>query len=177
MKKQRRYFLYLLPSAIVISTIVLGIVFGTSTLHPMQKVGAAPLNVKKLATMSDLAAILPMQPMWEQAVNMATAQPLPTCLKSTALPRCYSPQQMRQAYGVQPLLDAGITGKGRIITLIEAFQDPTVQTDLQIFDSQFGLANPQLNVMAPFGSTPFNPKDPAQTGFAGETALDLEWAD
>jgi subtilase family serine protease len=176
MKKQRRYFLYLLPTAIVISITVLGIVFGTSTLHPTQKAGAAPINVKKLATMSDLAAILPMQPMWEQAVNMATAQPLPACLKSTALPRCYSPQQMRQAYGVQPLLDAGITGKGRIITLIEAFQDPTIQTDLQLFDSEFGLANPQLNVITPFGSTPFNAKDPAQTGFAGETALDVEWA-
>jgi subtilase family serine protease len=30
--------------------------------------------------------------------------------------------------------------------------------------------------MAPFGNKPFNPKDPAQTGFAGETALDVEWA-
>jgi subtilase family serine protease len=126
--------------------------------------------------MSDLATILPMKPMWEQAVDMATAQLLPACLKSTALPRCYSPQQMRQAYGVQPLLDAGITGKGRIITLIEAFQDPTIQTDLQLFDREFGLPDPQLNVMTPFGSTPFNPNDPVQTAFAGETALDVEWA-
>jgi subtilase family serine protease len=114
--------------------------------------------------------------MWEHSVNMATTQALPACLTSTALPLCYTPQQMRQAYGVQPLLDAGITGKGRIITLIEAFQDPTIQTDLHLFDTEFGLPDPQLNVIAPFGSTPFNANDPVQTGFAGETALDVEWA-
>ena len=176
MKKQRRYFLYLLPTLVVIGTIVLGILLGTGALRPTQNVGAAPMNAKKMQNMSELADILPMKPMWGQAVNMATAQAMPACLKSTAQPLCYSPQQMRQAYGVQTLLNAGTTGKGRIITLIEAFQDPTIQTDLQLFDKTFGLPDPQLTVMAPFGNKPFNPKDPAQTGFAGETALDVEWA-
>ena len=176
MKKRRRYSLYLLPAVILICTVVLGVLFGTGILRPTQNVGAAPINTQKISKMSDLADVLPMEPMWEQAVNMATAQASPACLKSTAQPLCYSPQQMRQAYGVQALLNAGTTGKGRIITLVEAFQDPTIRTDLQLFDKTFGLADPQLNVMTPFGSAAFNPNDPAQTGFAGETALDTEWA-
>jgi subtilase family serine protease len=59
--------------------------------------------------------------------------------------------------------------------LIEAFDDPTIRTDLQLFDKTFGLPDPQLKVIAPFGVPPFDPKDPQQTGFAGETALDVEW--
>ena len=176
MTKQRRSLLYLLPAAIVLSVTVLAVLFGTALLHPDQNVGAAPINVKNLGKMSDFATVLPMNPMWEESVNMATTQALPACLTNTAAPLCYSPQQMRQAYGVQPLLAAGTTGKGRVITLIEAFQDPTIKTDLQLFDKTFGLPDPQLNVIAPFGSTPFNPNDPIQTGFAGETALDVEWA-
>jgi subtilase family serine protease len=176
MKKRRRYFLYLLPTGLVISAIVLSVLLGTGVLHPTQKVGAAPISTVNPQKLSDLTAITPMHPLWNQAINMATSPALPKCLKSTALPLCYSPQQMRQAYLTQPLLDAGITGKNRTITLIEAFQDPTIRTDLQLFDKTFGLADPQLNVIAPFGSTPFNPKDPLQTGFSGETALDVEWA-
>jgi subtilase family serine protease len=118
----------------------------------------------------------PLHPLWAQAVDMKTTTDLPKCLKSTTLPLCYSPQQIRQAYAVQPLLDAGITGKGLTITLIEEFQDPTILADLQLFDKLFGLPDPELTVLTPFGSTPFDPKNPAQTDFAGETALDVEWA-
>jgi subtilase family serine protease len=143
MKERGRYFLYLLSTVIVMGMIVLGAVLGTAILHPTQKVGAAPISAKKISKMSELTAVLPMEPMWDQKVNMATTQALPACLTNAALPLCYSPQQMRQAYGVQPLLDAGTTGKGRTITLVEAFQDPTIQTDLQQFDSTFGLPAPQ----------------------------------
>src|SRR5262249_47035556 len=97
-------------------------------------------------------------------------------LQSQAAPRCYSPQQIRQAYGVQALLDKGITGKGRVITIIDAFQDPAIRQELHMFDQLFGLKDPQLNILAPFGLTPFNPKDKAQIAFAGEIALDVEWA-
>src|SRR5437764_3884951 len=100
MKKRRGYILYLLPTAIVISAIVLGILLGNAILHPAQNVGAAPVNVKKLQKMSDLTAITPMHPMWDQMVNMATTQAMPACLNRAAAPVCYSPQQMRQAYGV-----------------------------------------------------------------------------
>src|SRR5947207_325761 len=176
MKKRGRYLLYLLPTTIVIGAIVLSVLFATGTLHPTQRVDAAPITVDDVHTMSRAHAIVPLRLLQEQAIDMKAETALPKCLNSTALPLCYSPLQIRQAYGVQPLLDAGITGKGLTIALIEIFQNPTVQEDLQLFDKEFGLADPQLQVIAPFGTTPFDPKDPVQTDFANETALDVEWA-
>ncbi|QBD77099.1 hypothetical protein EPA93_14250 [Ktedonosporobacter rubrisoli] len=121
-------------------------------------------------------SVLPMHPMYKMAVTMKSGKGALSCLNQRTRPLCYTPQQIRQAYGVTPLLKAGITGKGRIITIIDAFQSPTVRQDLHLFDTLFGLNDPQLNIIAPFGVTPFNPKDPVQTAFAGEIALDVEWA-
>ncbi len=106
-------------------------------------------------------------------VNIANVLP---CLSSTTLPVCYSPQQIYGAYDVQPLLNNGITGQGETITIIDPFQDPTVRSDLQFFDQLFGLNDPQLNIIAPNGLTPFNANDSLQTSAAGEIALDVEWA-
>ncbi|HLG61491.1 MAG TPA: S53 family peptidase [Ktedonosporobacter sp.] len=89
---------------------------------------------------------------------------------------CYSPQQIRQAYHIDRLLDAGITGKGRTIVIVDAFQDPFVQQELAAFDTVFGLPAPVFNQIAPDGLTPFDPTNPSQTGFAGEIALDVQWA-
>ncbi|HEU5230412.1 MAG TPA: S53 family peptidase [Ktedonobacteraceae bacterium] len=89
---------------------------------------------------------------------------------------CYSPQQIRQAYHIDKLLNAGITGKGRTIVIIDAFQDPFVQQELAAFDTAFGLPAPVFNQIAPDGLVPFDPTDPSQSGFAGEIALDVQWA-
>jgi subtilase family serine protease len=181
MKKPGRAFLYLLPTALVVSAVVLGILFETGAWRLPKFAGAAPAATNNAQSIATLRNILTLRPVWDKAVKLAsTDKPSPEellkCLKSTEVPTCYTPQEMRQAYGVQPLLDAGITGKGRTITLIEAFQYPTIQEDLQLFDKLFGLPDPQLKVIAPFGSLPFDFNDPEQTGFAGETALDAQWA-
>ena len=89
---------------------------------------------------------------------------------------CYSPQQIRQSYHINTLLNAGITGKGRTIVIIDAFQDPFIQQELAAFDTIFGLPAPTFTQIAPDGLTPFNPNDPSQSGFAGEIALDVQWA-
>lgn len=89
---------------------------------------------------------------------------------------CYSPQQIRQAYHTDMLLNAGITGKGRTIVIVDAFQDPFIQQELASFDSIFGLPTPIFNQIAPDGLTPFDPTNASQTGFAGEIALDVQWA-
>jgi subtilase family serine protease len=171
MGKQRRYLLYGATCLLGIGLVLLGALFGT-TFWYAQKGGvhAAAVPVQGMIQ----ASVLPIKPMYKQAVKMGTSAK--SCLDSTTPPRCYSPQQLRVAYGVQPLLAQGITGKGRIITIIDAFQDPTIRSELHLFDILFGLNDPQLNVIAPFGLTKFNPKDPAQTGFAGEIALDVERA-
>ena len=81
---------------------------------------------------------------------------------------------MRNAYSIQPLIDNGLDGSGRTITIIDAFQNPTMASDLASFDSRFGLpAPPSFQTIAPFGLTPFDSTDPNQVGWSGEIALDV----
>ncbi len=90
---------------------------------------------------------------------------------------CYGPDQVRAAYGIQPVLDAGITGAGRTIVLVGAFQSPTIGSDLQAFDAIWHLpAPPRFSVLYPDGATPFNPHDGDQINWALEAAIDVEWA-
>jgi subtilase family serine protease len=93
------------------------------------------------------------------ATGSATASPsgavAADCLASQ--PSCYTPQQLRVAYGIQPLLNRGITGRGQTVTLLE-FPPPApagtqvppaasdVRQDLARFDSVFGLPAAQLQV-------------------------------
>ena len=90
---------------------------------------------------------------------------------------CYGPDAIRSAYGVQQLLSAGFDGKGETIVLIEAFGSPTLETDLALFDSTFGLpAPPSITQIHMPGSTPFDFTDDIQIGWAFETSLDVQWA-
>ena len=89
---------------------------------------------------------------------------------------CYSPQQIYQAYNINGLHNSGITGQGETIVIIDAFQNPQIQTDLSAFDAVFGLPDPTLNIYTPNGMTPWDPNDGNQVGWAGEIALDVQWA-
>jgi subtilase family serine protease len=98
------------------------------------------------------------------------------CQAINAVPTCYQPQQIRTAYGIQSLINRGITGTGRTIVIIDAFQNPDLASDLSIFDSTFGLPDPTFTQIAPFGLTPFDENNADQVGWSGEIALDVEWA-
>ncbi len=90
---------------------------------------------------------------------------------------CYSPEQMQNAYAITPLLKAGITGHGKTIIIIDAYQNPDMLADLANFDTTFGVpAPPSFTQVAPDGLTPFDPTDPNQVGWAGEIALDVQWS-
>ena len=39
---------------------------------------------------------------------------------------CYDPYQMRHAYNIDTLIDAGFTGKGKTIVIVDAFQSPNI---------------------------------------------------
>jgi subtilase family serine protease len=78
------------------------------------------------------------------------------CLASR--PPCYTPRQLRVAYGIQPLLDRGITGRRQTVVLLEfppasattGAQVPAVsdiRRDLARFDSTFGLPTARLHVV------------------------------
>ncbi|MBA3823206.1 MAG: S53 family peptidase [Ktedonobacterales bacterium] len=89
---------------------------------------------------------------------------------------CYSPEQLQNAYNITPLLKAGITGAGKTIVIIDAYQNPAMQEDLVNFDTAFGLPAPNFTQIAPDGLTPFDPNDANQVGWAGEITLDVQWA-
>lgn len=84
----------------------------------------------------------------------------------------YVPSQLRSAYDVP----SDVTGTGQTIVIIAGYQNPVVQGDLALFDTAFGLPTASLDVIAPDGTTPFNPTDPIQFGWAVEESSDVEWA-
>jgi subtilase family serine protease len=52
-----------------------------------------------------------------------------------------------------------------------------VQNDLHTFDQEFGLPDPQLNIIYPGGSPVYNPlQNHSETSWAAETSLDTQWA-
>ena len=87
---------------------------------------------------------------------------------------CYTPYLFRRAYGIQPLTDQGLTGKGQTVVLIESFGSPTAQRDINIFDQRFGLPPVSLQIIAPLGTVPFDPNNRDMVGWAGETELDTQ---
>jgi len=73
------------------------------------------------------------------------------CLTVTPRP-CYPPRLFRVAYGIEPLLDRGIDGRGQTVVLTEAAVQPgaavtsDVRKDLTLFDRLFGLPATRLTV-------------------------------
>ena len=90
---------------------------------------------------------------------------------------CYSPIQYRKAYGLTTLDRQGVTGAGRTIAVVDAFGSPTIQQDLDAFDTDFGLPHTDVQIIQPAGSLPsFDPADLDQQDWAFETTLDVEYA-
>jgi len=87
---------------------------------------------------------------------------------------CQTPRSMRMAYGVESLMQHGLTGKGQTVVDIVSFGSPTLQQDMDVFDRQFYLPPVKLQVLAPIGTKPFNPTNHDMAGWAGETELDVQ---
>jgi len=65
---------------------------------------------------------------------------------------CYAPHQFRVAYGIQPLLDSGIDGRGETVTVLTPVPRPKgeasdIRQDLESFDSTFGLSAARIEVV------------------------------
>lgn len=97
-----------------------------------------------------------------------------------------TPTQVRTAYGMNLItFSGGIVGdgSGQTIAIVDAYHDPTILHDLQVFDAAFGLPDPPSFLqVAQNGTTNFPPTDPAGSQGSGgntweiETTLDVEWA-
>ncbi|HEX8982173.1 MAG TPA: S53 family peptidase [Ktedonobacterales bacterium] len=86
----------------------------------------------------------------------------------------YTPQQLRAAYGLTSLYNAGKRGQGQTVVIIDSFGSPMLQQDLDTFDKQFNLPAVKLKVLSPLGTIPFNSDDADMVGWQTETTLDVE---
>jgi Predicted protease len=90
---------------------------------------------------------------------------------------CYGPHQMQNIYNITPLLNAGYTGKGQTIVIIDSYGSPTITQDLKSFDAGFGIPDPpSFKILAPLGVHTFNDSVADDDSWALETTLDVEWA-
>jgi len=89
---------------------------------------------------------------------------------------CYTPVQYRVAYGLNPLYQRGVNGRGETIVIVDSYGSPTIRGDLKVFDQQFGFPNPDLKIIK-FGNVPaFDSTNATMVGWAEETTLDVEYA-
>ena len=88
-------------------------------------------------------------------------------------PNCQTPESMRDAYGLAPLIQKGDTGQGQTIVDIVSFGSPTLQQDIDAFDQQFGLPAITIQQISPLHEPVYTVKDDI-AGWAGETTLDVE---
>jgi subtilase family serine protease len=96
--------------------------------------------------------------------------------------KCYTPQDIRAAYGVDKL---PYDGTGQTIVLVDSYGSPTAAQDLQMFHDDFfpSLPNPNFTQVFPNGKTDFSSSNgngqsgpSAAAGWSGEATLDIEWA-
>jgi subtilase family serine protease len=88
---------------------------------------------------------------------------------------CQTPQSLRIAYGIQPLIQEGFTGKGQTIVDIVSFGSPTLQQDMNVFDQQFNLPPITIQQIGPLDKTvPVSDPNNDRSGWASETTLDVE---
>ena len=85
----------------------------------------------------------------------------PNALNST--PNCLTPHALRVAYGIEPLIEKGFTGKGQTIIDITSFDSPTLQQDLKVFDQTFHLPPVDLQVISPLTVPEADPHQDKET--------------
>ena len=144
----------------------------------------SPSDYKALVFVIILAFV--GQPLWAQGESddhrvfperppAGYARP-PIHLKGTNAtrgPSGMSPSATRHAYGFDQITNQGA---GQVIGIVDAYDDPNIESDLGMFDSQFGLplctsSNGCFSKVYAQGSRPS-----ANAGWALEISLDVEWA-
>src|SRR5512146_2395036 len=94
---------------------------------------------------------------------------------ASSSPTGLSPATIKSVYGFSTSLTAGA---GKTIAIVDAYDDPTAESDLAVFSSQFSLpacttANGCFKKVNQTGGTSYPRKD---SGWALEISLDVQWA-
>jgi subtilase family serine protease len=120
-----------------------------------------------------LLSVLVTQPVLAEKPPSGDARP-PIHLKGNAgrNPSGLSPSQVRHAYGFDQVTNQG---EGQTIAIVDAFDDPNIESDLSVFSTKFGLpacttSNGCFQKIYAAG------KPRSDAGWALEMALDVEWA-
>ena len=136
--------------------------------------GAAPWSGAILQFVP-LIVVAPDEPQGVTTGTNACTTPAPVF--TSAFVHCYTPSNIYAAYGVEPVHAAKITGTGQTIVIVDSYGSPTALQDLEFFSSTFGLPAPDLTIIQPDGTPPFNNSvNGSAVGWAFETSLDLQWA-
>ena len=95
---------------------------------------------------------------------------------------------IRAEYDFTPVYSGGDTGAGQTIVIFDSFGSPTIQSDLQTFDTAYGIpAPPSFQIYTPEGKPTYpyenagkgaskNKNFATEISWAYETTLDVEWA-
>jgi hypothetical protein len=143
-------------------------------------VASAFVAVELLEDLQFLSAASPLNAVAAPLVTVVSAAAAtPSASQATPLvtnvsPIGHTPGQIAQAYGFNQVSfgNGAIQGNGagQTIAIVDASYDPNIASDLQKFDAQFGLsAPPSFSQFVEQGAT-------TNSGWALETALDVEWA-
>jgi len=84
----------------------------------------------------------------------------------------YPTTSLQSVYNATGLYAKNITGKGATIGILDFAGEPYIVQDLQEYDQMYGLPSPPSLKIVPIG--PYNPQMGIATGWAGETAMDVE---
>lgn len=134
---------------------------------------AVAAEIELLEARALLSSASPLSGIVAEPTVMQTTKP-----HAASGPSGMTPSQLQTAYGFNKLsFQNGANGTGQTIAIVDAYHDPTIQSDLQAFDRAFGLADPpSLTVMSQTGSTTILPPVDPTGGWEVEEALDVEWA-
>jgi subtilase family serine protease len=82
-------------------------------------------------------------------------------------PACITPHGLSVAYGIDPLIQKGFTGKGQTIVDITSFDSPNLQNNLKVFDQTFNLPPADVQVISPLNEPISDPHQDKQTWAQG----------
>src|SRR5437016_526643 len=100
----------------------------------------------------------------------------------SATPTGMTPGQIRHAYGFDLVTFAqrhrhiSGDGRGQTIAGVTAYDAPTIKSDLNVFSQTFGLPTADMNGQPILTKVIHRSQPPADSGWALEASLDVEWA-
>ena len=141
-----------------------------SSLRVLRPVRPRPANARSLVSLVEqlesrelLSSIPPAQPM-HTIVPFAGPGGPPS--------GSFTPAQIQQAYQFNQV---SFNGSEETIAIVDAYNDPDIQSDLNTFDSEFGVPSTTISVVNQTGGSKLPSADPTG-GWEVEESLDVEWA-